>query len=105
MILNDLSILIRVSRFSFIFSTNYPTVVICTSLIPSPFFIDVPVLSQERLYIIMCMCVRDIEFVYFYDFSIEFWNCSDSVIFVFHFIIHGVECNGLLGLSNGLFAC
>jgi hypothetical protein len=34
------------------------------------------------------MCVRDIEFTYFYDFSIECWNFSDSVIlFCFHFII------------------
>jgi hypothetical protein len=26
------------------------------------------------------MRVRDIEFSYFYDFSIEFWNFFDSVI-------------------------
>jgi hypothetical protein len=26
------------------------------------------------------MCVRDIEFSYFYDFSIEFLNFFDSVI-------------------------
>jgi hypothetical protein len=31
------------------------------------------------------MCVRDIEFTYFYDFSIECWNCSDSVIYIFLF--------------------
>jgi hypothetical protein len=31
------------------------------------------------------MCVRDIEFTYFYDFSIECWNCSDSVIYIFSF--------------------
>jgi len=36
----------------------------------------------------MYMCLRDIEFTYVYDFSIECWNCSDSVIyFFFHFII------------------
>ena len=35
------------------------------------------------------MCVRDIEFTYLYDFSIECWNCSDSVLYIFfHFIIH-----------------
>jgi hypothetical protein len=28
---------------------------------------------------------RDIEFTYFYDFSIECWNCSDSVIYMFSF--------------------
>jgi hypothetical protein len=33
------------------------------------------------------MCVRDIEFAYFYGFVIECWNCSDSVIYIFHFII------------------
>jgi hypothetical protein len=31
------------------------------------------------------MCVRYIEFTYFYDFSIECWNCSDSVIYIFSF--------------------
>jgi hypothetical protein len=29
------------------------------------------------------MYVRVIEFTYFYDFSIECWNCSDSVIYIF----------------------
>ena len=29
------------------------------------------------------MCVRYTEFTYFYDFSIECWNCSDSVIYIF----------------------
>ena len=27
------------------------------------------------------MCVRDMEFTYVYDISIECWNCSVSVIF------------------------
>jgi hypothetical protein len=31
------------------------------------------------------MCVRDIEFTYFYDFSIECWNCSDSDIYIFSY--------------------
>ncbi len=34
----------------------------------------------------MYMCVRDIEFAYFYIFLLNFWNFSDSVIFFFHFI-------------------
>ena len=25
------------------------------------------------------MCVRDIEFTYFYDFSFGCWNCSNSI--------------------------
>ena len=37
---------------------------------------------------VICICVRYTEFTYFYDFSIECWNCSDSVIYIFfHFII------------------
>ena len=48
-----------------------------TSLTPS-LFTEVPELSQERerscicVLEVMYMCVRDIEFAYFYDFSIEF---------------------------------
>ena len=36
----------------------------------------------------MYMCVRDIEFAYFYDFSIEFLKLFRQCdIFCFHFII------------------
>ena len=35
----------------------------------------------------MYMCVRDIEFAYFYIFLLNFWNFSDSVIFFLNFII------------------
>jgi hypothetical protein len=28
------------------------------------------------------MCVKGIDFVSFYDFAIEFWNCSDIVVFI-----------------------
>jgi hypothetical protein len=35
----------------------------------------------------MYLCARGIDFTSFYDFSIEYWNCSDNgVFFVFHFI-------------------
>ena len=37
------------------------------------------------------MCVRDIEFTYLYDFSIECWNCSDSVLYIFSFYYIGYE--------------
>ena len=30
----------------------------------------------------MYFCVKGIDFVPFYDFSIGFWNCSDSVVFI-----------------------
>jgi hypothetical protein len=34
----------------------------------------------------MYFCVKGIDFVSFYDCSIRFWNCSDSVVFfIFHF--------------------
>jgi len=36
----------------------------------------------------MLMCARDIEFDYFYYFSIEFWNCSDRV--TFYFVFHSI---------------
>jgi hypothetical protein len=29
----------------------------------------------------MCIRVKDIDFAAFYDFSIRFKNCSDSVVF------------------------
>ena len=33
------------------------------------------------------MCLRGIDFATFYNFSIEIWNCSNSMVFsVFHFI-------------------
>jgi hypothetical protein len=52
-----------------------------TSLTP-PLFIEVSVLRQ-----VMYLCVRIIDCVSFCDFSIGFWNCSNSVVyFVFHFI-------------------
>ena len=28
------------------------------------------------------MCVKGIDVVSFYDFAIEFWNCSDIVVFI-----------------------
>ena len=33
------------------------------------------------------MCTRVIDFTRFYDFSVGFWNCQNSVVFVcFYFI-------------------
>jgi hypothetical protein len=34
---------------------------------------------------VIYICVRDFEFTYFYHFSIEGWNSSDSVIYIFSF--------------------
>jgi len=31
----------------------------------------------------MYLSVKDINFAYFYDFSIEFRNCSDGVVFFY----------------------
>jgi hypothetical protein len=35
----------------------------------------------------MYLCVRGTTFTYFYGFSIEFWECFDSVVFVCLFSI------------------
>jgi len=36
----------------------------------------------------MYMCIRGINFAFFYDFSVRFCNCCDGVVFlVFHFIL------------------
>jgi len=47
-------------------------------------------LLAERLQILeserSCMCIRDVDFVSFDDFSIAVWSCSDSVVF-FPFIL------------------
>ena len=37
------------------------------------------------------MCVRDIEFTYFYDFSIECWNCSDRAIYIFFILLQAMK--------------
>jgi hypothetical protein len=50
-----------------------------TSLTPS-LFTEVPVLSQESEQV-MYMCVGDIEFAYFYDFSIEFLELFRQCVF------------------------
>jgi hypothetical protein len=44
----------------------------------------VPVPTQESEPVMYCLFVNGIDFASFYDFSIRFWNCSDSVVlFVF----------------------
>jgi hypothetical protein len=48
-------------------------------------------LYQARKVRGLFICVRGIEFALFCDFSIGFWNCSDSVVYIFfwgegHFI-------------------
>ena len=41
-------------------------------------------LYQVRKLAVMYLTVKGIYFAYFYDFStIRFWNCSDSVVFLF----------------------
>ena len=51
-------------------------------LTPSP-FIQVTIPSQESGR--SCICVRWIDFTFFYDFDIWFWNCSENVVFCFVF--------------------
>ena len=49
------------------------------SLTP-PLLIEVPVKSQEIEQLFICV-LGVLIFASFYDFSIRFWNCSDSVVF------------------------
>ena len=56
------------------------------SLTP-PLFNRVPVPSQESERPCIIICVRIIDFASFFDFSIVFWNCSDTVVF-FVFLLY-----------------
>jgi hypothetical protein len=71
-----------------------------TSLTPS-FFTEVPVLSQESERV-MYMCVRDIAFSYFYDFSIEFLELFRRCDTFFHFIIGCEKRIMMMNLQHGL---
>jgi hypothetical protein len=52
------------------------------------------------------MCVRDIEFTYLYDFSIECWNCSDSVLYIFFILLKVMKKNTAeLQLLEKKFGC
>ena len=55
----------------------------------------------------MYMCVCHIDFAYFHDFIIEFWNCSyrQCGIFVSHFIVTYDCLWSLWFRSNIVFAC
>jgi len=46
------------------------------------------------------LCVRGIDFASFYDFSIGFWNCSDSVVF-FYWILELFRQCGIFLLDFG----
>ena len=51
------------------------------------------------------MCARDIEFTYFYDFSIECWNCSDSVIYIFSFYYRLCKKNSWVAIVKKKYGC
>jgi hypothetical protein len=63
-------------------------------------FIEVSELSQEGSFIF-----RDIEFTHFYDFSIEFWNCSDSVIYIFSFYYRLWKKNSSVAIIKKKYGC
>jgi hypothetical protein len=46
--------------------------------------IDIQSISQENER--SCIYVRGIDFVYFYDFPIDFKNCSGSIMFYLFFL-------------------
>ena len=86
-----------------------------TSFIPPYFFIALHAPSQKREQSCICvlgvssqeseqscicvlgvmyLCVRGIHFACFYKFCIEFWDCSNSVVFFcFHFILIEIILN------------
>jgi hypothetical protein len=43
----------------------------------------VPNSNRKIQYCQNYLCVRGIDFVSYYDFSIGVWNCSDSIVFFF----------------------
>ena len=45
-----------------------------------------PPLLWNKLSVPVYVCARGISFASYYDFSIGYWNCSDSVAFCLHFI-------------------
>jgi hypothetical protein len=43
--------------------------------------------NKPEQWAVMYLCAMGIDFVSSYDFSIGFWNCSDSVaFFIFHIL-------------------
>ena len=40
------------------------------------------------MWAVMYLCAKGIYFVYFYDFAIEFCNCSDSVVFFIFILLY-----------------
>jgi len=67
-----------------------------TSLTP-PHYIEVPVPSHENDE--SSICVLEV-FTFLYEFSIGYWNCSDSVIFLLCFSFYLVNLITL----NGTFS-
>ena len=55
--------------------------------------------AKPRKWSVVYMCVRCIDFAFFYDFDIWFWNSSDGVDFLFfiqildHYIFVFVQCS------------
>jgi hypothetical protein len=71
-----------------------------TSLTPS-LFTEVPVLSQESEW--SCICVLGIShFPISTIFLLNFWNFSDDVILIFHFIIDCEKRIMMMNLQQGL---
>ena len=79
--------------WSFVFCTSLVSEVVWaqkTSL-NAPLFIEVSLLSRKvRSRLFMC---QGIDFASFCDFFIEFWNCSDIVIYLVFFISQQISLN------------
>jgi hypothetical protein len=44
--------------------------------------------TKSGKWAVMYLCLMGINLAYFYDLSIRFWKCADSVVFFFNFILH-----------------
>ena len=65
-----------------------------------PLFIEVSVPSHESKW----SCVGHINFVSFYEFSIELSNCFDSAVFcLFHFIHKYITFGKTNGMNSNVF--
>ena len=62
--------------------------------------------SKSGQWAVTYICVRDIDFVSFYYFSIWFWNCSDGVVtFVFFTLVQSWQKTKINMFFSLIFVC
>jgi hypothetical protein len=50
------------------------------------------------------LCVKGIDFSFFYDFVFGFWNCSDSVVFFVPHFVPSLFCFDTFQARSSLYA-